>query len=43
MSAVTGCVDGSWSARYAHALRLLANVTQPFRKRVASTSDSAPM
>ncbi len=43
MSAVTGWVDGSWSARYAHALRLLAKLIQPSVKRVASTSEKVPM
>ncbi len=43
MSAVTGCVEGSWSARYAHALRLLAKVVQPLSKRVASTMEKVPM
>ncbi len=43
MSAVIGCVEGSWSARYAHALRRLAKVIQPSVKRVAPTSENAPM
>ncbi len=43
MSAVIGWVEGSWSARYAQALRWLAKVIQPFSKRVASTSEKEPM
>lgn len=43
MSAVIGWVDGSWSARYAQDLRLLAKVIQPFLKRVDSTIVKAPM
>src|SRR5207244_3470228 len=43
MSAATGWVVGSWSWRRAPVLYWLANVTQPFLKRVASTCASTDM
>ncbi len=43
MSAVIGWVDGNWSARYAQALRRLANVIQASLKRVAPTFTNVPM
>ena len=42
MSAAIGCVDGSWSCRYAHALYALANVVQACRQRVASACAAVP-
>ena len=36
MSAAIGCVEGSWSWRYAQALSTCANVVQASRHRVAS-------
>ena len=36
MSAAIGCVDGSWSCRYAHAFSRFANVVQAPVHRVAS-------
>src|SRR6476661_978847 len=36
MSAATGCVDGSWSCRYAHDFSALANVVHASLYSVAS-------
>src|SRR5689334_11753432 len=36
MSAAIGCVEGSWSCRYAQVFSTLANVVQVDLKRVAS-------
>jgi hypothetical protein len=42
MSAATGCVDGSWSCRYADVFQVWANVVQAPAQRVASASDARP-
>src|SRR5215467_3203465 len=38
ISAAIGCVEGSWSCRYAHALSACEKVVQAERQRVASVS-----
>ena len=43
MSAAMGCVEGSWSCRYAQAFSTLANVAQAFVQRVASAWQSTLM
>ena len=42
MSAAIGCVEGSWSCRYAHAFQAWANVVQACGQRVASACATVP-
>src|SRR4051794_39864611 len=43
MSATIGCVDGSWSWRYAHVFQPLENVAHAPVNRVASSSERNDM